>query len=330
MAIPVIELFFLRFFLHSFLELRIGFPGFTDYELLLPAPFGFLAFLLALEQEEKVGIKLQPCYVLINLFLLIQFVFVNYFYSSSQFTFGALFPFLWWGNLVLLITTAFFVWTKPSAIFGNKNFWSILPSLIMVFSLVAYFNWGQQIWGYAINKLGWVLKEVLSFTGAEAIKVHAGRRFLQIQHPLLVVHLGQGCGGWDGLLFFLSSFSIFATLKWKAVSRNWWLLAIFCGCLFFSILNVLRILVLFWLGLASIHLFGSKTGLKLNMDIFHVHSGYIIYAVGLYAYYGVLERLRKVFSFRPPASKPEIKKTKIRIGRLPEGVSGIPEQSIPT
>lgn len=330
LSIPIFELLFLRLFLHIGLGLRLGFPGFTDYELLFPAPLGFLAFIMALEQEERISLSFQPLYALLNLCFVALFLALNFLISLYDFPMSASFYVSWWSLLILVVASGFFIYLDPQAIFKNPGFWTIIPSLVMVFAVVIYFKWGGNLWGEGIKNLGWLLKSSLGLFGADSIGVHWGRRFIQLRHPILVVHVGQGCAGFDGVLFFLAAFSIFSTLKRKILSAHNWVLACILGIFWFIALNVFRIIFLFSLGIVSMKIWGSSLGHSLVMGYFHTHSGYILYAFGLYTYFSGLIFLSNDFKLNAPAARRPANTKPIIDQSLPSfGTSGIPEQSTP-
>ena len=297
---PFCQLIFLRFFLHSVLGLRVGFPGFTDYELFFPAPLGFIAFLIALEQEKTIQVAFRFQGLVLNSILLFLFIGLSYFHT--------VFPansnyFLWWLTLVAMLISAFFVWIEPKSVFLNKNFWTLIPSLIMVFSLVIYFKWGNLIWSSMLKPLEWGVRELLALSGNELIRSYAGRRFLQVQHPLWTVHVGQGCGGFDALNLFSSAYTIFSTLMAREIKASvlvfYWLV----GVVFFWGLNICRILVIFSLGIYCIRLFGKNEGSRWALGLFHSHSGYVLYTLGLISYFLSLKSLFARNRFSEKAAK---------------------------
>lgn len=328
LAAPIFELILLRLFLRYGLELRLGFPGFTDYEVLFTAPLGFLAFLWALEQEKKMAIRFQSKCASLNFIFLVQFIVLNICFLDVQTHLRDVFFPIWWMNLVLVLGSSFFIWIPPRTIFNNKNFWAIIPSLVMVFSVVIYMKWGNPFWQNAIKKMGWLTQEFLTRVGDQSTKVFAGRRFLQLRNDVFVMHVGQGCSGFDGVLFFLAGFSVFSALNWKIFRAMSWFLALVSGVLLFLMLNVLRIVSLFGLASYSIQTWGYEKGQALAMGYFHAHAGYILYALGLWSYFFVLSRLRTLdMPTSPEAKKPIVKNAMINHGLPFVGTSGTPEQS---
>jgi exosortase/archaeosortase family protein len=291
LLLPVAELVCLRLYLHQGLGLRIGFPGFTDYELIFPAPLGFLAFVMALEQAEKIKIEFQSRILAIHSVLLLAFILVNQFYESGFSSFGGLWSVAWWTLLISLVLSAFFVWTSPKRILTNPHFWSIGPSLLMVFSLVLYMKFGAPLWEVAVKKLEWAFRTVLHFSGNEIIKVSAMRKYLRLHHPLQTVFVGQGCGGFDGILFFCSAFSIFAPLNWALLKKRTWFFALLTGVGFFTVLNLLRVLSIFTLAILANQLLGKEMGRSLVLGMFHTHAGYLIYAFGVILFFSTIKAI---------------------------------------
>jgi hypothetical protein len=279
MALPIIELVGLRLYFHHFLGLRFGFPGFTDFELILPAPLGFFAFVLALEKAKKLDLKFQPLALVLNLLVVAGFVGV---------TLGQGLTMLWAMLLLATIVSAFCVWIRPKDIYKNPNVWALGPSLIMVFSLVLYMKYGEALWISMVSYLEGLIKGILAIMGNDLIEVSAFKNRMRIHHPVITVYLGQGCGGFDGLLFFLAVFCIFAPLNWELFKPLTWLKNCVLGLLFFLILNAIRIVSLFSLGVISGQWWGRDFALKVILGIFHAHLGYLLYAFGIGIFFNTL------------------------------------------
>jgi len=279
MAIPLIELVCLRLYFHHGLGLRFGFPGFTDFELLLPAPLGFFAFVLALEKAKRLNLKFQPIALLINSVAILGFVAVSLEQGLSL---------LWLALLLTTILSAFCVWIRPKDIYQNPNVWALGPSLLMVFSLVLYMKYGEALWISAVSYLEGLVKSVLAIMGNDLIEVSAFKNRMRIHHPVVTVYLGQGCGGFDGLLFFLAAFSIFAPLNWELFKPWTWFKNCVLGLLFFLFLNAIRIVSLFSVGVIAGQWWGRDFALKVIMGVFHAHLGYLLYAFGIGTFFNAL------------------------------------------
>ena len=282
MALPILELVALRHYFHDVLQLRIGFPGFTDYELFLPAPLGFLAFFVSLETAQITQLRFQKLWFGIHSIVFSLFILATQ--SGISFEFWSL-------GLILTTLTAFLIFWNPKEIVKNPNFWAIGPSCLMVFSVVLYMKYGSQVWHFAIHHFEGLLKGLLAVTGNEIIKVSVVREQLHIYHPLVRLRLGQGCGGFDGILFFLAAFSIFAPLNWRCFSWKSWLGFAFLGAGLFLLLNILRILILFSVGVWGSLLMGQEAGISLMIGFFHVHLGYLLYAAGMCLYFKTLSEI---------------------------------------
>ncbi|NBX76859.1 MAG: hypothetical protein EBQ92_09915 [Proteobacteria bacterium] len=303
MALPVIELVGLRLYFHQVLGLKLGFPGFTDFELILPAPLGFFALLLALEKAKKLDLKFQPLALILNLISVSCFVAVTLSQGLSI---------LWLALLLTTIVSAFCVCIRPKDVYQNPNVWALGPSLIMVFSLVLYMKYGESLWLSTVSYLEGLIKGVLALMGNDLVEVSAFRNRMRIHHPVITVYLGQGCGGFDGLLFFLAAFSIFAPLNWELFKPLTWFKNCVLGLFFFLILNAIRIVSLFSLGVIAGQWWGRDFALKVIMGVFHTHMGYLLYAFGIGLFFNTLI----VASQRRKASQ----KTTSEIGVSPQPV----------
>lgn len=285
MLLPVAELFFLRHCLHSLMGLRIGFPGFTDYELFLPAPLGFFAFIWALEEGQPLRMRFSKGLLLMNLLVMGMFLGLNHYSEILLLSWGGNYWAAWLGLLTAIIGSGFGVWLAPKQVFSNPHKWALIPSLVMVFSLVGYMKYGSEIWSEAVIGLQKVSQWVLALVGNDTIVLSSNARVMRIHHPILTVYLGQGCGGFDGFLFFLAAFTIFAPIRWAMLSLRSWIFFGAGGLVLFAFLNGLRVVTLFSLAVIAGQTWGQETGFRVVLGIFHTHLGYLLYAGGLYAYF---------------------------------------------
>ena len=302
LSLPVLELVFLRFFLKHTLSLRLGFPGFTDYELFLPAPLGFLAFFFALQKEKPISFLFSQKKLFLHLGFLILFLGLSTFLKAN-FSSGSVL--LWWVLLALVITSAFLLFVDVKALLRNKALWSLFPSLLMVFSMVIFFKWGGNLFENSIFLWGNSLKAVFSFLGIETVKVYSFSKLVQINHPQWAIHIGRGCSGFDGILFYLGAFGIFCPLFFKMFKASTWGLFLLLGVFLFGVLNFFRIVLLFCLGLFLMHFFAKEEAIKLTLTLFHAHLGYLLYALGAYSYFKLILSLSS--SFATPTTLPPLK-----------------------
>lgn len=296
MALPVLELVGLRLYLHQILELRFGFPGFTDYELFLPAPLGFIAFILALDRGSKIFLGVEWKNIKVHFVILSAFIFLSQIQSIHHVFSESVFQIAWLGLLAATVISAFCVWINPREITKNPNFWSIGPSLLMVFSCVLYMKFGKYIWEEMVKVLGASTNAVLAMTGNEVVTTVVTPTTLIVKHPLTGIHVGHGCGGFDSLLFFFSAFSVFAPMNWEMMKARNWFLSLIVGCFFFLGLNAVRLIGMFAVGVVATSLYGKEFGNNVILGIFHVHAGYIIYTLGVIVY---LQALTALSSRRP-------------------------------
>lgn len=307
MSFPILELVLLRWFQHAFLKLKLGFPGFTDYELLLPAPLTGIAFTLALEQAAPLKFTWSWRRAGLHGFCLVAFLWITIFYPSLEPKLGPQLLTVWWSGLFLVVLSAFGLFVSLGSVLKNPNRWAIIPCGLMVFSLVLNLKFGGGLWTYLLSPLEEMVKHFLMWAGLDQILVMAlKKKFLWVQHPQLAILIGQGCSGLDGILFYISAFVLFSCLNWSRFSAQGWMLSFAYGVLFFVLLNVLRIIFLFVAGIFCVRYLGLERGLSWVSGIFHVHAGYLIYGFGLAIYFQSLMAImtwdKKMFSqiFRVP------------------------------
>lgn len=283
------DLVVLRLFLKHVLQLRLGFPGFTDYELLFPAPLGFLAFLWTVDQNR--GLKWAYSIKKIGLHVssLLFFLILSLVLKSQT---SPLLVVSWWVGLVLILATGFTLFVNLGQLFKSGAISAIAPSLLMVFSLVIYFIVGGDLFESTILIWSKCLQSVLALLGFESVSVYPFTKMVQVYHPDWAIHIGEGCAGFDSLLFFMGGFCLFAPLYWKLFRTRSWIGFFFLGIAFFTFLNFFRIIFLFSLGLFLMRFLPKAEAISLTLNLFHVHLGYLLYALGLFTYFQVILALK--------------------------------------
>lgn len=287
---PLIEICFFRWFAKAELGFRPGFPGFTDYELFFPAPLGWFAYWWALEKAEPLRLKIQKGpLVLQGIVLLLLFLIWNL--KKAHF---AISPVMIGALLSILLSSAFFIGVSPRYFMRNKNRWALIPGVVMVFSSVIYLKYGQSVWEKMLPVFSVGVQQMIDSFHLSSLTITPLKSHLWIQHPLLEVMVGYGCGGFDGWLFFLSAFAVFCPLNWQSFSVSAWGAWLVGGLLWFSFINIIRLLCLFCLTLLLIQVGGEAWGTRWGLGFFHLHAGYIAYSLGLLAYFPfILSRAEK-------------------------------------
>lgn len=304
---PLAELFIFRLFLLPAWGLKIGFPGFTDYELFFPALLGFGAFLWSLNQESPLQVRFVPTNFLVHLAVLILFFFVNH---SHVFFNASLFYSVWWLLLIALVITSFALFLPLKPLLRTDRLLSLLPALCMVFSLVIYFKWGGNLFESSIELWARGLESLVRLFNLSAINIYPFSNMVQIHHPMWTVHVGRGCAGFDSLIFFLGAFALFAPIYWKSHSLSYWTIFLLAGLALSLFLNFLRIILLFSVGIFLMRWLPQKNAIGITLNLFHIHLGYLLYGLGFATYF------RFILALKPFAWRAEI----LQYQKIPEPI----------
>ncbi|NBX83701.1 exosortase/archaeosortase family protein, partial [bacterium] len=281
LVIPVTEALFLRWLLHSALGLRIGFVGFTDSDFIFPMPLSFLFCFWTMNQARQFRFKLNTAMLLFNLALLSSFVGLNtVFYLRGSNPSGFWMMGLWWLLFVGIVASALLIWIGFWQFLTHPSRRSVVPALLVGFSIVVTQNWGGMLWPLISRMLEGSLEPLLPF------KLLRSSSHLILVHPALTLRIGLGCSGLDGLLFYMATFLLVWPLGGTYFLTKWrWAKVFVIGLVLQYILNLLRISLLFGLGIGLVRLFGVQQGTSILMNFFHVHLGYVLYASVLIPYF---------------------------------------------
>ncbi len=293
--LPVIELVFLRVYLHSFLNLRIGFPGMTDYDFFIPGPVAFLLLVYSLESGKSSRLKIQKNILLTNLLLLALCVLNGHLYSSvSSFS-----SFLWRSSffvlLIGLVASGFGSFISFSYYFKNPNRISIIPATLIAFIFPIYMLLFQKVWGSFSFFTSTGVEKLTRLLFGNAVEISLSpSRYLILDHELLKVRIGQGCIGGDGVLLFTFVTLMLMILFRKSVTRFQWFLVFLSGLVVMYLVNLVRIIFLFVLGIALMKTFESERAMLIFKLTAHTHLGWILYLTSIASYFSLLFSFSKL------------------------------------
>ena len=290
LAIPTIELLCLRWFLHGFLNLRIGFNWVTDSDFFFPVPIAFCIFVYLLEDYRPRPLTWQNKSLVLNIISLGLFLFLNIFYHSLGGWESI--SFYWRTFLFIIIGTSFCCLVPLSYYLKNPQRLAILPALVIAGAVsiqMNIFNFSWIAFGKLLTPTLASLATILLGNTDIFVSRHG---MITILHPELVLRIGKGCSGIDAFLFFSMAFLISLMRKGHVLSNGKWLIAYGTGIILMHFLNAFRILLLFALGVILQRYLGKETGLRLLKLVFHVHLGWVLYSLGIGAYMFVLYHLK--------------------------------------
>jgi len=282
---PLLQLFFLRVFIHEFLQLRFGFSNITDFDLILPAPIAFVVLWHALEKAGPCSLKLQRKALVVNLIASAVFLLGNNFYEELI----RLSPLgtvsMWFVFLGLVITSAFCVFVPPSYYYKNENRFSFLPCTLIGSSLYFYTNGFHTGWSWlgsltSVSIYG--IFKLIPFT--QAISYFNANSEVVLEHPLFTASIGKACGGFDSFFYFTIVFLLVHTLYRKALRPSRSVTVYGGGLSLMFTLNLFRIVFLFFLGIGLQKVLPHKTAINLFKLCFHANFGWLLYTAGIFTY----------------------------------------------
>jgi exosortase/archaeosortase family protein len=284
--LPAVELISLRLYLHHVLRLKIGFPGTTDFDYIIPVPVAVFVLLYALDRAEPLFLKLQKKVLGLNILFFALFTLLNHSLIGST----GPFPSIFWGGLLFFLTgSALLVLMDPFYLLRNKNKLVLFPSLLIAFLIPLYM---KVLEGRGdIYKIGTyrVLKKIFGifFHSFATVKWSEGA-YPQILNPILILTIGRGCIGTESALLFTLLFAIFFGFNPHLFSKR----KMFCfylgGLVLMFFVNQLRIVTLFWTGVALRSYLDFKTATAIFKLIAHTHVGWVFYLTATLAYFLLL------------------------------------------
>lgn len=285
LLLPLVELVSLRLFLHYVWGLRFGFANTTDYDYLLPAPLALLLLVQVLESGNVLKLRLQRATLAANLLLVAAFLWVNSRYETLSALSASSTVVVWFALLIGIVLTSLCVWLSPLDYIKNPHRIAVLPTMLIASSLYFYMNGFRWFWNTLGNSTAHAMHFIFNtipFSNVTA--VFTPEDAVRIDHPALSVRIGIGCGGGDAFFYFTLAFLVVALIYFPAVRLRGWFLSYVGGVSFMYLLNLVRIIVLFYCGIGLRQNLGISLGTDLFRLLFHVHLGWLLYSVGIFFY----------------------------------------------
>lgn len=293
--VPGAEFLGLRLWLHHGLKLRLGWVGFTDYELVVPAAIGFFFFLFALEEDGVCRFKPQKIPWRIHLLSLVFFLFVNFFFDEIANFHSTLCLSLWtlfafaqlFSGLLLFVPYSFYL-RRPNSI-------AALPCLMIALLFLIQEPISHYLWLKYASYLEVFLDHILQpLLGAQVYLLESSTRTekfnIILRHPLFRIGIGKGCAGFEGIFLFFYFWLLMATLHRKRFVFLHWTIFLWVGIFAVQLLNLLRIVIILAVGIVTSKLFNYDTSVRCTSFIFHSHVGWLLYAVGFFLLYWAFEK----------------------------------------
>jgi len=276
------ELLSLRLILRFVLNIRIGWAGMTDYDLLVPATLAFFVYLNFLQKDTPLPWhpsrrKTFQHFIAILVFLLVSLLFSSWSFYSNSFFKG-----LWFLFLGALVVSGVRIFIPLSYFFSNKKKWSFLPCLLLAFSAVIY----QHSWEHLWPTFGKGTVAIVCNIFPQMFQM--GRCEVTLDKTVILVtkyfraNLDPGCLGVDGQFLNVISCFLFYSFEKNSSGITPLFLRWAVGAAGLFLLNIFRILLFSWVAIATIRTNWSSYGVRFFLTSFHAHLGWVLYAIFLY------------------------------------------------
>ncbi len=291
LGVPLVAFLVLRFFLRDILQFRVGFLGFTDFDLIPP---GLCAgFLLFQNFFRSSPVSLRPTFkrVISYLSFIAVFLLVSVLAKHMQLKAGSVGYWFWLAYGVGLVLGSIFVCVPLSYFYSHSRRVLIIPAIGLALSKVVWVHVASPLWEPTAKLTGKVSYGVLSLMVGNLdthIRIVGERTYTQILHPLYSVAVGAGCSGLEGMFFFSSIWAFLALIKGEPIRSFRWFVSLLGGLVLFYFLNVLRIMIFFLVALGSVYYFGSSAYSILGGPL-HVILGWFMYTLAVYWYWDAFQ-----------------------------------------
>lgn len=294
--LPILEFVGLRIVLREGLSLRIGYPAMTDYDFVFPSVVAFFALICALERRQTLQLSFNGTGLAVNLGFLIAFVALSARFTQLSSTNPA-FLFLLWATLaVLTIFSSLLVWLHPRHIIYHPQGVLIFPALAAGASVILGRRLFEPVLAPATRLTGQVACAILSpllsdFSCGTDVFVHGDGPYQILNHSLHTVAIGFGCGGMEGVFFFLfTSTLLVLNLRDKLNGLNsfWFVLL---GAIGVYLVNILRICIYYIITLGVGAVAGNTASVATLRVLFHNALGWVLYAAFVYLYLRLWNRI---------------------------------------
>lgn len=308
---PLVQLVLLRWYLHYGLDLRFGFANTTDFDFLLPVPVAFFFLFYALDSAKPLALRLNRWGLLVNLVSLSLFIAFNQHYDALTAAAPEIANQVWFLLLTVVALSAGCIWLRPSDYLKNPNRLAFIPCLFIGSSLYLYQNAWRWLWLAFGEATSFAIQKIFQFVPADfVVATFTPEEAVRLDHPALSVRIGRGCGGGDAVFFFVLVFALMILMNPKRAKKIHWMVSFVVGLVWMFGINLFRIVLLFFVGIALRKHLGVEVGTDLFKLLFHTHLGWLLYVGGIYMYLRLWDSATKLLTsekhwdFRPMDQSP--------------------------
>lgn len=293
LLLPLVEFLILRFLFHSVFRIKIGWRLCTDQDLFIPVIVSFFLLFYVLQRERPLVLKLRRSGVLAHGLLLYLFVLMTVCCRFDQLPSWVYV--LWSVVAILSFASSLIVLVAPSFFLNNPNRWAVVPCGLISLLIVLYNNSETYLawtWNIVGQWTGSATYALLSAIFGNAIDFSVkGMSNLAISHASFYLAIGRRCGGLDSFLLFSILFLIILSCHRRFLRFFGWSSIFLAGLAVAFFANVLRIAILFTLGVVISKLGYSLLARQIVFGAFHAQLGWVLYACCFTLYLYVMFRL---------------------------------------
>lgn len=292
LSLPLAEFLVFRVLLHSVLGVRIGWgPLMVDADLAVPLVPAFLIYFYTLSEKQLPSVSVQRKILSLNLALFVIFLVANLFYNRLLVHLGIRFQAVWWGIALGLLGSASFVWVAPKFYLTHSNRLMVVSCAVMALSIILAKHLFESTWTsiahaiatYSCPKIQMILSEPVL---CRVMVRPSGEHVLRMTGQSVRAFIGHGCGGLDGLVFFLNLSIVLWIHYRETLCPIRWVAASSLGLgLIFFLINPLRIGFLYIVAVEMDRHFPSGYAQTIFQWVFHAHAGWLFYLLFGAAFY---------------------------------------------
>jgi len=274
--------------------MRFGFANTTDYDFLIPAPLAFLLLVNSLEMGARLNLRFNPRGLTATLAGVFFFLVLNIHYETVSAWSPLFFTVVWFSLITAIAVSSFCLWLRPRDYLSNPNHLALIPCVLIGSSFYFYANHFRWLWNLLGGATAGFLHAMFSFLNISSVTTaYTAEEALRIDHALLSLRIGKGCGGGDAFFYFTLTFLLVSLLFWSGERLFRWFGVFLGGVALMFLLNVVRIVLLFIGGIWLRDYFGHELGTGLFKSIFHLHIGWFLYTVGIFGYLKISAHLMR-------------------------------------
>lgn len=287
--IPLLEFLFMRVLLHRGMQVKIGFWGMTDGDILFPGMFAFFLMVFSLGRAKPLTLGFQKRETIAHTLFFTLFMIATISFGSLRESFPTFFLPVWFALALTTFLSALFIWVSPSEILCHPNRRVLIPCLLVAGSKLISSHLLLPLSNQLLTLTSKVTFTFLSpfFSSLSLNEIYAGpNRFMRIEHPLHTLAIGIGCSGIDGIALGLFALLVSCTLAARRYSVSEWFFIMVASIPYMALVNVLRMIVLFLIPVVVVSIFGTFPHAA-RVVFMRVHDllGWVSFTIGLFFFY---------------------------------------------